>query len=76
MTEQGRAEALEGAKALKKHGLTQFDVAFTSVLQRAQHTLDIIKKEIGDESLVTHKDQALNERMLFSKPRLRQRSEY
>ncbi|GAA5836187.1 hypothetical protein JCM5353_001934 [Sporobolomyces roseus] len=62
LTEKGREEALEGAKNLKKAGLTDFDVAYTSVLQRANDTLAIILKEIGQEGLETHKDQALNER--------------
>ncbi|GAA5960609.1 hypothetical protein JCM5350_005756 [Sporobolomyces pararoseus] len=62
LTEKGRSEALEGAKNLKKAGLTEFDVAYTSVLQRANDTLAIILKEIGQEGLETHKDQALNER--------------
>ncbi|GAA6063406.1 hypothetical protein JCM10212_005473 [Sporobolomyces blumeae] len=62
LTEKGRGEALEGAKNLKKAGLTSFDVAYTSVLQRANDTLAIILKEIGQEGLETHKDQALNER--------------
>ncbi|GAA6015245.1 hypothetical protein JCM11491_000982 [Sporobolomyces phaffii] len=62
LTEKGRSEALEGGKNLKKAGLTEFDVAYTSVLQRANDTLAIILKEIGQEGLETHKDQALNER--------------
>lgn len=62
LTEKGRAEALEGGKNLKAAGYTHFDVAFTSVLQRANDTLAIILKEIGQEGLETHKDQALNER--------------
>ncbi|GAA6004267.1 hypothetical protein JCM10207_002514 [Rhodosporidiobolus poonsookiae] len=62
LTEKGRAEALEGGKNLKKSGFTHFDVAFSSVLQRANDTLDIILKEIGQEDLPIHKDQALNER--------------
>ncbi|GAA6031354.1 hypothetical protein JCM8097_005617 [Rhodosporidiobolus ruineniae] len=62
LTEKGRAEALEGAKNLKKSGFTHFDVAFSSVLQRANDTLAIILKEIGQEDLPTFKDQALNER--------------
>ncbi|GAA5881129.1 hypothetical protein JCM16303_004806 [Sporobolomyces ruberrimus] len=62
LTEKGRSEALEGAKNLKKAGLTEFDVAYTSVLQRANDTLAIILKEIDQEGLETHKDQALNER--------------
>jgi 2,3-bisphosphoglycerate-dependent phosphoglycerate mutase len=62
LTETGRAEALKGAQALKSKGFDKFDVAYTSVLQRANHTLDIILKEIGQEGLETFKDQALNER--------------
>lgn len=62
MTEQGKAEALKGAQELKKYGYTNFDLAFTSALQRAQNTLAIQLKEIGAEGLPTKKDQALNER--------------
>lgn len=62
LTEKGRAEALEGGKNLKKAGYTHFDVAFSSVLQRANDTLAIILKEIDQEGLETFKDQALNER--------------
>lgn len=62
LTEVGEAEALAGAKALKKHGADHFDVAYTSVLQRANKTLDIILNEIGQTGLETIKDQALNER--------------
>ncbi|BGP50125.1 Phosphoglycerate mutase [Rhodotorula kratochvilovae] len=62
LTEKGRAEALTGAKNLAAAGYTHFDVAYTSVLQRANDTLAIILKEIGQEGLETHKDQALNER--------------
>ncbi|GAA5956011.1 hypothetical protein JCM10213_006533 [Rhodosporidiobolus nylandii] len=62
LTEKGRSEALEGGKNLAKSGYTHFDVAFSSVLQRANDTLAIILKEIGQEGLETHKDQALNER--------------
>ncbi|GAA5867156.1 hypothetical protein JCM1840_001501 [Sporobolomyces johnsonii] len=62
LTEKGRAEALSGAKNLKKAGLTHFDVAFTSVLQRANDTLAIILEEIDQKDLEVIKDQALNER--------------
>ena len=62
LTEKGRAEALAGAQALKSKGYDHFDVAYTSVLTRANHTLAIILKEIGQEDLKTIKDQALNER--------------
>jgi bisphosphoglycerate-dependent phosphoglycerate mutase len=45
LTEQGIAEARAAGKKLKAQGL-QFDIAFTSVLQRAQRTLDLILEEI------------------------------
>ncbi|KAL8287289.1 hypothetical protein RQP46_003741 [Phenoliferia psychrophenolica] len=62
LTDLGRQEALQGAQALKAKGFTKFDVAYTSVLQRANNTLAIILKEIDAEGLETIKDQALNER--------------
>ena len=49
LTEQGIAEAKEAGRKLKAQGLT-FDVAFTSVLTRAQHTLDLMLAEIGRAS--------------------------
>src|SRR5512147_280836 len=61
LTEQGIAEAKEAGRKLKAQGLT-FDVAFTSVLTRAQHTLDLMLAEIGQTSLPTQKNLALNER--------------
>ena len=61
LTEKGRDEAAEAGRKLKAQGLT-FDVAFTSALTRAQHTLDIILKEMGQSGLPIHKNQALNER--------------
>ena len=44
LTEQGVAEAVEAGRKLKGQGLV-FDVAFTSVLTRAQHTLDLMLGE-------------------------------
>src|SRR5258708_25970341 len=61
LTEKGIAEAKEAGRKLKAQGLT-FDVAFTSVLTRAQHTLDLMLTEIGQTGLPTQKDLALNER--------------
>ena len=61
LTEQGIAEAKEAGRKLKAQGLT-FDVAFTSVLTRAQHTLDLMLAEIGQTGLPTTKNLALNER--------------
>jgi 2,3-bisphosphoglycerate-dependent phosphoglycerate mutase len=61
LTEQGIAEAKDAGRKLKAQGL-KFDVAFTSVLTRAQHTLDLILSEIGQTGLPVHKNLALNER--------------
>jgi 2,3-bisphosphoglycerate-dependent phosphoglycerate mutase len=61
LTEQGTTEAKEAGRKLKAQGLV-FDVAYTSVLQRAQHTLDLILTELSQTGLKTYKDQALNER--------------
>lgn len=61
LTELGIEEAKTGAQALKETGL-KFDVAFTSVLIRAQHTLDLILEGIGQTGLEIIRDEALNER--------------
>jgi len=61
LTEQGIAEAKDAGRKLKAQGL-KFDIAFTSVLTRAQHTLDLILSEIGQTGLPTEKNLALNER--------------
>jgi 2,3-bisphosphoglycerate-dependent phosphoglycerate mutase len=61
LTEQGIAEAHKAGQQLKDLKLT-FDLAFTSVLSRAQKTLDIILDELGQTGLETIRDQALNER--------------
>src|SRR6201997_1165225 len=61
LTEQGIREAKEAGRKLKAQGLS-FDIAFTSVLLRAQHTLDIMLNELGQTSLPVRKDLALNER--------------
>jgi 2,3-bisphosphoglycerate-dependent phosphoglycerate mutase len=61
LTELGVEEAKTGGKALAETGI-KFDVAYTSVLSRAQRTLSIILGEIAQEGLETICDQALNER--------------
>src|SRR5947208_4070887 len=61
LTELGVKEASEAGRKLKAQGLV-FDVAYTSVLTRAQHTLDLILGELDQKGLPTVKDQALNER--------------
>ena len=61
LTEKGIAEAKAGGRRLKDAGLA-FDLAFTSALRRAQHTLDLILAEMGQNGLEIRRDQALNER--------------
>ena len=61
LTELGIKEAKDAGRKLKAQGF-KFDIAFTSVLKRAQHTLDLMLAEIGQTGLATKKDLALNER--------------
>src|SRR5206468_12356951 len=59
LTEKGIAEAEAAGRKLKAQGLS-FDIAFTSVLLRAQHTLDLVLTEIGQTGLPVKKHLALN----------------
>jgi len=59
LTERGRQEARRAGERIR-HIL--FDKAYTSVLQRAIETLDIVLKVIGQEQIPITRDQALNER--------------
>ena len=61
LTELGIQEATAGGQALADYGI-KFDVAYTSALTRAQHTLKLILDKVGQQGLQTIKDQALNER--------------
>lgn len=61
LTELGHEEAKDAGKRLKAKGL-HFDIAYTSVLSRAQNTLTHILEEVGQTGLTTIRDQALNER--------------
>lgn len=61
LTELGVEEAKTAGDRLKAEGI-QFDIAFTSDLHRAQRTCQLILDGIGQNSLQTIKDQALNER--------------
>jgi 2,3-bisphosphoglycerate-dependent phosphoglycerate mutase len=58
LTDKGRDEARRAGKTLKD---IRFDVAYTSVLWRAQETLDIILEVLAQQPPVI-RDQALNER--------------
>ena len=61
LTPAGVEEAKAAGRRLKARGLS-FDVAFTSALTRAQHTLALTLAELGQTGLPTTRDQALNER--------------
>lgn len=61
LTDKGVIEACWAGRVMKSEGI-RFDVAFTSKLKRAQHTLDIILGEIGGEMPEVIEDAALNER--------------
>jgi 2,3-bisphosphoglycerate-dependent phosphoglycerate mutase len=61
LSEKGIEEAKAAGKKLKQAGY-RFDIAFTSALKRAQHTLDLMLGELGQKSVKTIRDQALNER--------------
>ncbi len=59
LTDKGREEARAGGESLRGH---EFAVAYTSTLQRAQETLDIILDTMGVTGMPIIRDQALNER--------------
>jgi 2,3-bisphosphoglycerate-dependent phosphoglycerate mutase len=61
LTENGIKEARAAVRKLKAQGL-RFDVAFTSVLVRAQRSLDLVLEEMGQKNIPVFRDQALNER--------------
>lgn len=61
LSDNGRAEALEAGKLLKEASL-QFDIAYTSVLERANDTLHIILQQMGLLWIPTIKSWRLNER--------------
>ncbi len=60
LSDNGIKEAIEAGKILKKKGFS-FDVAYTSLLKRANDTLDYILKEL-DEDIPVYKSWRLNER--------------
>ena len=59
LNQQGIDEAKQAVSILEKYN---FDMAFTSDLVRAQDTLSIILKGIGQSNIQIEKDVALNER--------------
>ncbi|KQT61631.1 phosphoglyceromutase [Methylobacterium sp. Leaf456] len=61
LTELGVEEARTAGRWLKAQG-SQFDVAFTSNLKRAQNTCALILESMGQSGLETIRSEALNER--------------
>jgi len=61
LTPQGHEEAKAAGRMLAARKMT-FDIAFTSVLMRAQKTCAYILDAVGQPDLTTIRDQALNER--------------
>jgi 2,3-bisphosphoglycerate-dependent phosphoglycerate mutase len=61
LTPTGIEEARAAGRALKAQGI-RFDVGFTSVLKRAQRSLDLMLEVMGQESIPVLRDLALNER--------------
>lgn len=61
LSENGVKEAKEAGRVLKQKGFL-FDIAFTSVLKRANDTLTYILKEMGEENIQVKKSWKLNER--------------
>ena len=61
LTDLGRAEAERAGNALKAGGY-RFTKAYTSVLKRAEDTLQIMLGVLGQQSIPIERDQALNER--------------
>jgi 2,3-bisphosphoglycerate-dependent phosphoglycerate mutase len=59
LTDKGREEARRAGEKLR--GI-RFDKAYTSVLQRAIETLDIVLSIIGQQHIPVERDWALNER--------------
>ena len=61
LSERGVNEAIEAGKVLKEKGY-KFDLAYTSVLKRANDTLYLILKEMDEENIPIKKSWRLNER--------------
>ena len=61
LSKQGIAEAKEAGRVLKRLGF-RFDLAYTTVLKRAEDTLDYILKEMEQEDIEIKRSWKLNER--------------
>ena len=61
LTEKGEAEARESGKLLKEEGF-QFDMVHTSLLMRANRTMEICLEEMGENDILIKYNWRLNER--------------
>jgi 2,3-bisphosphoglycerate-dependent phosphoglycerate mutase len=61
LSEKGVQEAVEAGQVLKQEGF-QFDLAFTSVLQRAIKTLNVVLDQMGQIWIPVERTWRLNER--------------
>ena len=61
LSQNGIKEAIEAGKVLKDKGFS-FDVAYTSLLKRANRTLELILNELNETSIPVYKSWHLNER--------------
>ena len=61
LSPKGEEEARQAGEKLKAAHI-HFDMAFTSVLQRANRTMEIALDILGQQGIPVEKDQALNER--------------
>ena len=61
LSEQGVREAVEAGEYLKQGGYT-FDVAFSSILKRANRTMDLALEALGESNIEKHYTWRLNER--------------
>lgn len=61
LTPKGMGEAIAAGSAMRARGF-RFEVAFTSALKRAQHSLQLILEELGQVGIETRVSEALNER--------------
>ncbi len=61
LSEKGQEEAKLGGRLLKEEDF-HFDVAYTSYLKRAIHTLNFVLCEMGEEFIPVYKTWRLNER--------------
>ena len=61
LSDQGINEAKEAGKVLREKGF-EFDLGYTSVLKRAEKTLDYILEEMGSKDIEIKRSWRLNER--------------